>query len=69
MDSPNLYLYTAMLTEQQPFLGKHLTMFYGNFIVVFERAQIHLPHRFGQIVTEIGLMFLSYPFTLHWQSN
>ena len=45
MDSPNVYIYVAVLTEQQPFLGKYLAMLYGNFIVVFERAQIHLPRR------------------------
>lgn len=69
MDSPNVYVYLAVLTKQQPFLGKHLAMLYGNFTVAFERAQTCLPCRLVQIATEIRLTLLEYPFTLHWKSN
>lgn len=58
MDSPNVYIYIAMLTKQQHFLGKYLAMLYGNFIAAFERVQIHLPCRLVQITTGIRLPLL-----------
>lgn len=64
-ESPNAYLHVAVPIAQQPFLQKDLAMLSGNSAAAFGRAEIRLPRRPVQIVTEVAALTLTSAVPTH----